>query len=65
MGPSELNKRKYIKPVVNVIAIDNSISLVMMTPPPRPPKPPMPRGSSAKGDSDSPFASPFSNSPFE
>ncbi|MDX9773081.1 MAG: hypothetical protein RBT02_06635 [Bacteroidales bacterium] len=53
-------KRRYIRPAVIRIELDNSISLVMMTSaPPHPPR----RGS---GDSqpDSPFASPFSDKPF-
>ena len=31
-----INKRKYSKPAVEVVKIDNEISLVMMTPPPDP-----------------------------
>lgn len=53
--------RQYISPVVTKVELDNSISLVMMTTtPPNPP--PRPRGSGEKGDS--PFASPFSDRPF-
>jgi hypothetical protein len=52
-------KRKYIKPEVTRIRLDNSVSLVMMTV--TPPNPP-PRGGS-KGN-DSPFQSPFGDKPF-
>jgi hypothetical protein len=53
-------KKKYIPPVVEKIILDNSITLVMMTPNPGPP-----RGGSNKGNSDSkPFASPFGDKPF-
>jgi hypothetical protein len=52
-------RKKYIKPVIEKIILDNSISLVMMTTiPPNPP----PRGGS-KGN-DSPFQSPFGDKPF-
>jgi len=53
-------KRRYIRPTVIRIELDNSISLVMMTA-----APPHPPGRSS-GDSkpDSPFASPFSDKPF-
>ena len=53
-------RKKYIKPLVEKIPIDNSISLVMMTT--APPNPP-PRGGSQKG-TDSPFSSPFGDKPF-
>ena len=56
-------KKKYIKPEITRIELDNSISLVMMSwhpgdgkppePPGKPPKPPHPHGF------DSPFQSPF------
>lgn len=52
-------KKKYIKPEIRKIALDNSISLVMMTA--TPPNPP-PRGGS-KGAS-TPFQSPFGDKPF-
>lgn len=53
-------RKKYIKPTINKIELDSSISLVMMT---TIPDNPDPRGS--KGDSkDEPFSSPFSNDPF-
>jgi hypothetical protein len=58
-----MNKR-YIKPEITRIDVDNTISLVMMSwnpgdgkppePPGKPPKPPKP-----KGAFDSPFESPF------
>ena len=45
-------KRIYIKPEIKKIDLDNSISLVMQTPPDNP----TPRGGSkGSGDSDSPF----------
>jgi hypothetical protein len=53
-------KRVYIKPVINRIKLDYSISLVMMTV--APPNPP-PRGGGGKGGS-SPFQSPFGDKPF-
>jgi len=56
-------KRKYQKPEISRIELDNSISLVMMSwkpgdgkppyPPGKPPHPPHPHGF------DSPFKSPF------
>jgi len=53
-------KKLYKKPEVIRVELDNSISLVMMTTtPPNPP--PRPRGS---GEKSSPFASPFSDKPF-
>jgi hypothetical protein len=53
-------KRHYTKPIVVKFAIDNSISLVMMTT--TPPNPP-PRGGTNKG-SQEPFQSPFGDKPF-
>lgn len=60
--------KKYIKPKVTRIELDNSISLVMMTwnpgdgkppgPPGRPPDKPWPP------NGNSPFQSPFSDRPF-
>jgi hypothetical protein len=58
----EKKKRKYVKPTITRIALDNTISLVMMShgnghghdKPPKPPKPPKP-----KGAFDSPFGSDF------
>jgi len=54
------NKKKYSKPELGVILLDNSITLVMMT---TMPPPPPPRGSGSKG-TDSPFQSPFGDKPF-
>ena len=53
-------KRRYVRPAVIRIELDYSISLVMMTsaPPPPPPR----RGLGSKPDD--PFASPFSDKPF-
>lgn len=50
----------YIKPVIERIELDNSISLIMMTT--IPPNPPPRTGDGSKGSS--PFASPFSDKPF-
>ena len=54
-------KKQYIKPEINRISLDNSISLVMMTD--TPPNPPNPRGDPSKGGG-SPFQSPFGDKPF-
>jgi len=53
-------KRRYVRPAVIRIELDNSISLVMMTS--APPHPP--RRNSSKSDPSSPFSSPFSDKPF-
>ena len=53
-------KKQYIKPEILRVALDNSISLVMMTDTPPNPDP---RGGSKKGN-DAPFASPFGDKPF-
>lgn len=53
-------KKKYIKPEVNKVLLDYSISLVMMTT--MPPNPP-PRGGGEKGN-NFPFQSPFGDKPF-
>jgi hypothetical protein len=56
-------KRRYVRPEVIRIELDNSISLVMMTTaPPHPPG----RRRRGTGDSqpDNPFSSPFSDKPF-
>ena len=57
-------KKLYIKPEVNRIVLDNSISLVMMSWNPGDGKPPEPPGKPPKdrpkGAFDSPFESPFS-----
>lgn len=52
-------RKKYIKPVVERLELDNSISLQMQSGPKDPP----PRGGGSKG-SDSPFQSPFGDKPF-
>jgi len=52
-------KKQYIRPEITRVAIDNSISLVMMTD--TTPNPP-PRGGGSKG-TDSPFQSPFGDKP--
>jgi hypothetical protein len=51
-------KKKYTKPEILRVVLDNSISLAMMTS--TPPNPP-PRGGSKGSD---PFASPFDDKPF-
>ena len=53
-------KRKYTKPEIKQIELDNSISLVMMT---TTPPNPDPRGGT-KGDRKDPFESPFGDKPF-
>jgi hypothetical protein len=54
------SKKPYCKPELCKIALDNTISLVMMTDiPPNPD----PRGGSKKGN-DTPFQSPFGDKPF-
>ena len=50
-------KKQYIKPKLNRIALDRSISLVMMT---TIPDNPPPRG----GTKSDPFTSPFDDKPF-
>jgi hypothetical protein len=53
-------KKKYIKPEITRIELDNTITLVMMTHPPHPPHPPKPpHPHKPKGAFDSPFDSPF------
>jgi hypothetical protein len=56
-------KKEYIKPEITRIALDNSISLVMMTEGPPNPDPGGGRGGSKKG-TDDPFKSPFGDKPF-
>ena len=67
MSYSEKNiliKKVYKAPVVTKVAIDNSISLVMMSitppnPPPRPRNSASPNSSSTFSNSDNPFESTF------
>jgi hypothetical protein len=54
------SRKSYIKPDVKRVVLDNSISLVMMTP--NPPNPP-PRTGGSKG-TEEPFKSPFGDKPF-
>jgi len=54
-------KRRYVRPALIRVELDNSISLVMMTS--APPNPP-PRRRDGSSEPDSPFASPFSDKPF-
>ena len=54
-------KRRYVRPAVIRIELDYSISLVMMTSAPPPPPPRRRLGGSKPED---PFASPFSDKPF-
>jgi len=54
-------KRKYVRPTLIRIELDYSISLVMMTA--APPNPP-PRGRKGDTKPEDPFASPFSDKPF-
>jgi len=53
-------KKPYTEPSIIRVALDNTISLIMMTT--APPPPPKPRGSG--GTKDDPFQSPFSDKPF-
>jgi hypothetical protein len=55
-----LSKKPYLRPVVEKVVLDNSISLVMMT---TPPIDPPPRSGGSKG-TDTPFQSPFGDKPF-
>ena len=60
ISPNISSKKPYSKPEVSRIALDYSISLVMMTDiPPNPD----PQGSGKKGN-DTPFQSPFGDKPF-
>ena len=53
--------KQYIKPEITRIALDNTITLVMMTDiPPNPP----PRGIDKKGLDEPAFQSPFGDKPF-
>lgn len=54
-------KRRYVRPAVIRIELDYSISLVMMT---SAPPPPPPRRNLGGSKPDDPFASPFSDKPF-
>lgn len=54
-----MEKKKYNKPAIKKIELDNSISLVMMTTIPDNPEP---RGGGSKGSD--PFSSPFDDNPF-
>lgn len=56
-----INKKQYIKPEITRVALDNSISLVMMTDIPPNPDPDT-RGGGSKGSE--PFQSPFGDKPF-
>lgn len=52
-------KRDYSRPVIQVIELDSSITLVMMTV-----SNPDPRGDTNKTPSSDPFSSPFDSKPF-
>jgi len=56
-----VKKRRYIRPVVNEVAIDNTISIQMYSPPD--PPDPDDRAGGKKG-TDTPFQSPFGDKPF-
>ena len=53
-----IEKKRYTRPTIKKVEVDNSISLVMMSGPIDPPPPP-----SSKKGSD-PFSSPFEDKPF-
>ncbi len=55
-----ISKKKYTKPEICRLDLDNTISLVMMSGPGDPP----PLGSSKKPQNNQPFQSPFGNKPF-
>jgi len=58
-------KKSYIRPEIVRIALDNTISLVMMTEiPPNPPPKPRGKGLDSKGLDETPFQSPFGDKPF-
>jgi hypothetical protein len=60
IGHTISSKKPYSRPEIHEIALDNSISLVMMTGiPPNPD----PRGGTKKS-TDTPFQSPFGDKPF-
>lgn len=52
-------KKKYLKPVIKKVELDNSISLVMMTI-----GNPDPRGGTKGNPNNDPFESPFNDKPF-
>ena len=54
-----MQKKVYTRPVLDMITLDNTISLQMQSGPKDPP----PRGGDSKGTSD-PFSSPFGDRPF-
>lgn len=56
-------RKRYLKPEINMIRLDNTISIIMMTVQ-NPGKPPpwTPPGGGGKGDD--PFESPFDDKPF-
>ena len=56
----EQNRRKYRKPVITKVVLDNSISLVMMTA-----GNPDPRSGTKNNPKSDPFESPFGDKPFE
>lgn len=55
-----MNRKVYIKPIVNKVELDNSISLVMMTWQPGDGKPPWTPSKPTSKPFESPFDSPFS-----
>jgi hypothetical protein len=55
-----VNKKIYLKPKIEKIVLDYTISLQMLS---TPPGDPPPRGGTKKGN-DTPFASPFGDKPF-
>jgi hypothetical protein len=56
-----VKKRRYIRPAVNEVVIDNTISIQMYSPP-DPPDPDDRTG--GKKGTDTPFQSPFGDKPF-
>ena len=56
-----MKKRSYIKPEIEKIVLDNTISLQMQSE--VPPDIPDPRGNGSKNPGADPFASPFGDKP--
>lgn len=54
-----ITKKKYYKPIIQRVSLDNTIALQMLSQPGNPP----PRSGGSKGK-DEPFQSPFGDKPF-
>jgi hypothetical protein len=62
----KVKKKPYIKPDIEKIELDNTLTLLMQTPQPTGPQPDNPniRTDGSKGPASDPFASPFGDKPF-